>query len=209
MRVLVLALAIATAGAAPISNESAPLRPNIVWIMADDMGWGEPGLYPSTSPHGRISTPHLDAFGKSGVQFTEAYAGYTVCAPSRATLMTGFHVGHFEREGIGGSLDIPQDILTTPRMLQLAGYSTGAFGKVAPLTDPIKQGFDVFVGQVDQGLCHNMYPRFIDSGNLTQNVNLTGNWAIPSVITHPEQNLNRNQKSDLFKYDSPETDGGA
>ena len=61
-------------------------------VNEDDMGWGEPGLYPSTSQHGRISTPNLDEFGRSGMRFTNAYAGYTVCAPSRTTLMTGFVV---------------------------------------------------------------------------------------------------------------------
>lgn len=60
---------------------------SFLWACFADMGWGEPGLYPSTSPHGRISTPNLDQFGREGIQFTHAYAGYTVCAPSRTTLV--------------------------------------------------------------------------------------------------------------------------
>jgi len=68
-------------------------RPNIVWIMADDLGYGEVGLYPATSEHGRIATPNLDTFGKEGVRFTQAYAGYTVCGPSRMTFFTGRHSG--------------------------------------------------------------------------------------------------------------------
>ena len=153
----------------------------IAWIMADDLGWGEPGAFPSTSPHGRIATPHLDQFASEGVRFTNAYAGYTVCAPSRTTLMTGFHSGHFPREGLNGEELAPAQsasLLTLPAMLQKAGYMTAAAGKVAPLTAPVEQGFDSFIGQVDQGLCHNMYPRFIDEGNATLNVNLTHNWAI-------------------------------
>ena len=71
--------------------------------MADDMGWGEPGLYSATSPHGRISTPNLDEFGQGGLRFTNAYVGYTVCAPSRTTLMTGFHSGNFVKMGFLGT----------------------------------------------------------------------------------------------------------
>lgn len=132
-----------------------PPRPNLIWIMADDMGWGEPGLYPSTSPHGRISTPHLDAFGSGGVVFNHAYAGYTVCAPSRTTLMTGFHSGHFHREKLAGTtIPADQKILTTAEMLQKAGYATASIGKVAPLASPLMQGFDTFIGQISQGYCH-------------------------------------------------------
>jgi arylsulfatase A-like enzyme len=148
------------------------------------MGWGEPENYPATSEHGRISTPNLVEFGKTGIQFTNAYAGYTVCAPSRTTLMTGFHSGHFPREKLAGTV-IPrtQNILTTQEMLQKAGYVTAGIGKMAPLASPTEQGFDHFIGQVDQGLCHNMYPRKIDTGNGTQNLNLSLNWAIPSTPT--------------------------
>jgi len=67
------------------------------------IGWGEPGLYPSTSVHGRIATPNLDAFGRSGMVFDQAYAGYTVCAPSRTTLMTGYHSGHFAKYQLLGT----------------------------------------------------------------------------------------------------------
>ena len=67
------------------------------------MGWGEIELYPSGSAHGRISTPNLNKFGKGGIQFTNAYAGYTVCAPSRTTLMTGYHSGHFGAQGLPGT----------------------------------------------------------------------------------------------------------
>jgi len=146
--------------------------------MADDMGWGEPELYPSTSDHGRISTPNLNKFGQGGIQFTNAYAGYTVCAPSRTTLMTGFHSGHFKQNQLPGTqLPLSLPILTTQEMLQKAGYATAGVGKMAPLNAPGNQGFGHFIGQVDQGLCHNMYPRMIDQGNSTRNINLTANWA--------------------------------
>eukprot|EP00750_Incisomonas_marina_P006185 INCI14358.1.p1 GENE.INCI14358.1~~INCI14358.1.p1 ORF type:complete len:547 (+),score=70.63 INCI14358.1:71-1711(+) len=158
-------------------------RPNIIWIMADDMGWGEPGLYPSTSQHGRISTPNLDEFGRSGMRFTNAYAGYTVCAPSRTTLMTGYHSGHFPALGLDGQNIAPSfnGTLLLPQLLSNNGYATAGIGKLAPLTNPARSGFDFFIGQVDQGLCHNMYPRTIDSGNFTNNVDLPGNHHIPPV----------------------------
>ena len=83
--------------------------PNIIWIMSDDMGWGEPENFPSTSPHGTLSTPNLAKFGSEGIVFDQAYAGYTVCAPSRTTFMTGYHSGHFPRQGFNGeALDSSQ-----------------------------------------------------------------------------------------------------
>ena len=129
---------------------------------------GEPGLYPSTSEHGTISTPNLDAFGQSGMVFDQAYAGYTVCAPSRTTLMTGYHSGHFTKYGLPGtSFPVgggPHNVTTIAQMMQGAGYFTGASGKTAPLDEPNQQGFDIFFGQKDQAACHNMYPEVIDNG---------------------------------------------
>jgi arylsulfatase A len=136
-----------------------------VWVMSDDMGWGEPGAYPSTGHNGmRISTPNLDDFAKTGLQFTNAYAGYTVCAPSRTTLMTGRHSGNFVKYGYPGTTLAAGAAETTQMLLQKAGYATAGVGKMAPLHDPVPQGFEHFIGQVDQGLCHNMYPLFYDSG---------------------------------------------
>ena len=145
------------------------------------MGWGEPSAYPAGSAHGRILTPNLDAFAASGIRFTDAYAGYTVCAPSRTTLMTGFHSGHFGAKKLPGtSLPTSVDVLTTPEMLQKAGYATAGIGKMAPLNAPVLQGFDYFIGQISQSYCHNMYPRAVDTGNTTGlNVNLTQNYKIP------------------------------
>eukprot|EP01059_Diplonema_ambulator_P018960 TRINITY_DN3167_c1_g1_i1.p1 TRINITY_DN3167_c1_g1~~TRINITY_DN3167_c1_g1_i1.p1 ORF type:complete len:480 (+),score=149.13 TRINITY_DN3167_c1_g1_i1:58-1497(+) len=142
----------------------AASKPNIVWIMADDMGWGEVGLYPAGSIHGRIATPNLDTFGKEGMVFTNAYAGYTVCAPSRTTLFTGRHSGNFKKYGYPGTtLPVDMNVTTTAHLLQKAGYATVAVGKIAPLVAPIQQGFDHFIGQIDQTDAHNMYPVVIDA----------------------------------------------
>ena len=80
-----------------VHSEDEVARPNIIFIMADDMGWGEPGAFPSTSTHGKISTPNLDRFAKEGMLFRHAYAGYTVCAPSRTALFTGRHSGQYKK----------------------------------------------------------------------------------------------------------------
>jgi arylsulfatase A len=142
-----------------------------IWRVA-----GEVGIYPGGSEHGRLSTPNLDTFGREGIKFTNAYAGYTVCAPSRTTFFTGRHSGHFQQNKLPGTSLAPGTATTAAMVLQRAGYTTGLMGKAAPLNNPVEQGFDVFLGQVNQGFCHNMYPHFIDQGNATMNVNLTLNW---------------------------------
>lgn len=144
--------------------------------MSDDLGVGEPGLYATTSPHGHIATPNLDKFGREGVIFKQAYAGYTVCAPSRTTFFTGRHSGNFVAHGLNGeSIKPSQNVTTVAEILKNSGYRTGAFGKVAPLVSPMQQGFDTFTGQVDQALCHNMYPANIDTGLHQLNLQLIGN----------------------------------
>ena len=167
MRPAFLAIALGLL-ASSISAAASPRKqqPNIIWIMADDLCWAEVGIYNSTSPHGSISTPHLDAFGRSGMQFTNAYAGYTVCAPSRTTLMTGYHSGHFPAKGLlGTTLPVNQtapgsSITTVAQILKKAGYATAAVGKCAPLEGPVSQGFDFFIGQVNQAYCHNVSSLF-------------------------------------------------
>ena len=169
-------LLLPTAAAAG-SSTTAP--PNIVFVMADDLGWGEVGVYPGGVQVGDgvpIQTPHLDALAHAGTRFTEAYAGYTVCAPSRTTLMTGRHSGSFPAHGLPGTKLDPGQATTLGDVLKAAGYATAIVGKSAPLTKPLAQGFDYFTGQVDQSACHNMYPKVMDFGNGTRNVNLTLNW---------------------------------
>lgn len=174
-------------------------RPNIVWIMADDLGWGEPGLYPSGSAHGRISTPNLDQFGREGIVFHHAYSGYTVCAPSRTAFFTGRHSGKFVEHGLNGeSIHPKQNVTTVAQILKNAGYTTGAFGKVAPLVSPLEQGFDIFTGQVDQGLCHNMYPKQIDTGRQQLNLELAGNFKNKSRRLCMAQPESYNYTIDVF-----------
>ena len=139
-------------------------RPNIILIFADDLGYGDIGCYGQQ----KIETPNIDKLAKQGLRFTQFYAGSTVCAPSRASLMTGLHTGHtavrgnkgFEPEG---QSPLPDSIVTIANLMQRQGYTTGAFGKwglgfITTSGDPNKKGFDQFFGYNCQSLAHNYYP---------------------------------------------------
>lgn len=142
-------------------------RPNIVLIMADDLGYGDLGSYGQT----KIKTPHLDRMAREGMRFTQFYAGSTVCAPSRSVLMTGQHTGQTPvrgnmRPGGIGNAPLPAESVTVAEMLQEVGYTTGAFGKWGlggPSSTglPTKQGFDTFYGYLDQLRAHFYYPEFL------------------------------------------------
>src|SRR5687768_9558806 len=123
-------------------------RPNIILIVADDLGWGEVGCYGQK----KIRTPHIDALAKRGMRFTSHYSGSPVCAPSRCSLMTGKHQGHaYIRNNTAtppeGQQPIPEDTITLARLLQMLGYRTGAMGKwglggPGSTGEPWRQGFD-------------------------------------------------------------------
>eukprot|EP00943_MAST-04B_sp_MAST-4B-sp1_P009507 g9507.t1 len=159
-----LLFCIVKASAGDINKNNNAERPNIIFILADDLGVGEIGLFPSDNVHGKIDTPNVDRLGLEGIQFTNAYAGYTVCAPSRTSLFTGRHSGNFLKHNLSGTAISPTEIKTLPHYLKSVGYNTALVGKSAPLTSPIESGFDYFIGQIDQSACHNMYPYQIDYG---------------------------------------------
>lgn len=142
-------------------------RPNIVWIMADDLGYGEPSYMATDSPHGRISTPNIDRLSSEGLRFTSAYTGEAVCSPSRGSLMTGYHTGHAYIRGNypydGHDLPLRNTDVTYAEVLRGAGYRTLWVGKsglgwVDNSGAPWRLGFDYFYGQPDQAGCHDMYP---------------------------------------------------
>lgn len=143
------------------SPARAAERPNIIYILADDMGYGDLGCYGQKT----LATPGIDRMAAEGMRFTRHYAGCTVCAPSRCVLMTGLHTGHCRVRGNGiGS--IPDGDLTLPGMLKSAGYVTLAVGKYGlgkplPLDDPRKKGFDFFYGYVETSHAHNCFPPFL------------------------------------------------
>ena len=151
----------------PASRAAAPARPpNIVFIMADDLGYGDVGPYGQT----KIRTPRLDRMAREGVRFTRFYAGSTVCAPSRSALMTGQHTGRTyvrgNREHPEGQEPLPDSVTTVADVLKAAGYVTGAFGKwglggVNTEGTPLRHGFDEFYGYYDQRRAHFFYPEYL------------------------------------------------
>lgn len=139
-------------------------KPNVVLIVADDLGYGDIGCYGQA----KIATPNIDRLAKGGMKFTHFYAGTSVCAPSRASLMTGLHTGHTPIRGNyeiepEGQLPLPGTAFTIAELFKNAGYATGDFGKwglgfVGSSGDPVKQGFDTFFGYNCQRQSHNYFP---------------------------------------------------
>lgn len=139
-------------------------KPNIVFILADDLGYGDLSCFGQTN----FSTPNIDRLAAEGVKFTQFYAGSTVCAPSRCVLMTGLHTGHCYIRGNAKMNLRPEDV-TVAEVLKEAGYTTGLFGKwglghEGSTGVPTKQGFDEFFGYLDQHHAHNYYPAFLHRG---------------------------------------------
>jgi arylsulfatase A-like enzyme len=165
--VSLLALAAVVPAAAGAAVQPAP-RPNIIFILADDLGYGELGSYGQKV----IQTPHLDRMAAEGMRFTQFYAGSTVCAPSRSVLMTGQHLGHTRVRGnSGGGARREAQFLqagdtTVAAVLKKAGYATGLVGKWGlgeenTGGDPQKHGFDYFFGFYNQTHAHNHYPSYL------------------------------------------------
>ena len=162
------------------NSETTNTRPNIIYFLADDLGYGEIGI----NGQSIIKTPHIDALANSGMLFTQHYSGAPVCAPARYMLLTGLHAGHAYIRGndewaergevwnyglasndpaFEGQRPIPESTITIGHKLQEAGYTTGIFGKWglgAPNTEgvPNRQGFDEFFGYNCQRQAHNLYP---------------------------------------------------
>ena len=142
-------------------------RPNIIFILADDLGYGDIGSFGQQ----KIRTPNLDRMGREGTRLTQHYSGNAVCAPSRCVLMTGRHPGHAyirnNREiQPEGNQPLLAGTMTIARLLQQNGYATAAVGKwgLGPPDsdgDPIKQGFDRFFGYKCQRHAHNHYPTYL------------------------------------------------
>ncbi|MGC8795330.1 MAG: sulfatase-like hydrolase/transferase, partial [Bryobacteraceae bacterium] len=136
--------------------------PNIVFILADDLGWGDLGCYGQRW----IRTPNLDRMASEGIRFTDAYAGCTVSAPSRSVLMTGYHMGHSSVRANTGGIPLRDEDVTVAEVLRGAGYVTGCFGKwglgdIGTEGVPWKQGFDEFFGYLHQIHAHFYYPPYL------------------------------------------------
>ncbi len=151
------------AGAAIAAPAASAPRPNIVFILVDDLGFGDLGCYGQT----RIKSPNLDRMAAEGLRFTSAYAGSTVCAPSRCCLITGMHTGHARTRG-NKPIDLPLRAadVTVTEVLKKAGYRTGLFGKwslgqLGSSGYPTSKGFDEWFGYFSQVHAHNYYPEHL------------------------------------------------
>ena len=132
--------------------------PNIIYVLADDLGYGDLECYGQKIP----GIPHLDAMANQGMRFTQHYAGSTVCAPSRSVLLTGYHTGHARIRGNDPSLLRPRD-QTIAEILRDAGYITACMrkwgvGHPPPLNDPKMHGFDTFFSYINMYHAYNFYP---------------------------------------------------
>lgn len=143
-----------------LAASAATTKPNIILILADDLGYGDLGCYGQK----RIQTPHLDRLAAHGARFTQVYAGSSVCAPSRCCLMTGMHNGHSRiRDNVPHDVALLEEDITIAEVLKTAGYRTGAIGKWSLGTypssgTPERQGFEMFYGHQDQDQAHFYYP---------------------------------------------------
>jgi arylsulfatase A-like enzyme len=147
-----------------ISKQKIHSKPNIIYILADDLGYGDLSILGQKY----FETPNIDQLAKEGMIFTQHYSGSSVCAPSRSSLLTGLHTGHTFIRGNKevrpeGQIPLPKDTYTLPMMLQNEGYVTGAFGKwglgfPGSEGDPMYQGFNTFYGYNCQRLGHHYYP---------------------------------------------------
>lgn len=214
--VTVAMLLMVVANAAEPSNTSppAPRRPNIIFILADDLGYGDLGCYGQT----RIKTPNLDHLAASGLRFTSCYSGSTVCAPSRAALMLGQHTGHSFLRGNSERLPLQPTHITVAKMLQDAGYRTGMIGKWA-LGDegttglPELQGFDEVVGYLNQTHAHDYYTDYLwrhdpvtgRDGRITLHGNLGGKQGdyTHDLFTKAALNFIKINKPDQFNRYRP------
>ena len=167
-------------------------KPNIIYILADDLGYGDLSAYGQK----KFETPNIDKLAGQGMLFTQHYSGSTVCAPSRSALMTGMHTGHTFVRGNKeiqpeGQYPIPDNTYTLAEAMKKAGYATGAFGKwglgyPGSEGDPLNQGFDTFFGYNCQRLGHNYYPRHLwanmDSLVLEENSGMKKGIYAPQLI---------------------------
>ncbi|MEC9093834.1 MAG: arylsulfatase [Planctomycetota bacterium] len=148
---------------APLPAATDP--PNIIYVMVDDLGYGDLGCYGQEI----IQTPNIDRLSREGLKFTDHYAGHTVCRPSRLVLLTGKHSGNTPIHG-NTNYSLPPKTQTVTTLLKQAGYQTGGVGKWAlgsPGSQgvPTLQGFDYWFGYLDQGRAHNFYPAYLWENN--------------------------------------------
>lgn len=201
--VLVIAALAGCAATESATAETKTAPPNIIFILADDLGYGELGSFGQK----KIRTPHLDALATQGMRLTRHYSGSPVCAPSRCVLMTGKHPGHafirnnseHKPEGQG---EMPPSETVVASLLAKKGYTTGAFGKwglgfPGSTSDPMNTGFDRFFGYNCQRVAHSYYPPHLWSDRAK--VMLDNNPPVPGHATLPKD-LDANDPASYDRY---------
>ena len=186
-------------------------KPNIIYILADDLGYGDLSSYGQQ----KFNTPNIDKLASQGMLFTQYYSGSTVCAPSRSAFLTGMHTGHTFIRGNKeiqpeGQFPIPDNTNTLAELLKEAGYVTGAFGKwglgfPGSEGDPVNQGFDIFYGYNCQRLGHKYYPDHLwsnrDSIVIPENKNFANKVYAPTLIHEKTlQFIEQNKDKPFFAY---------
>ncbi len=183
-------------------SASAADRPNIIFILADDLAQGDLGCYGQKL----IKTPNLNRLAAEGTRFTQAYSGTSVCAPSRSSLMTGLHMGHCpiraNREiGKEGQMPLPQGTVTVAQILKDAGYATACVGKWGmgmfnTTGSPLKLGFEHFFGYNCQRHAHNYFPTYLYNDD--QRINLDGKTYAQEMLARDAERWVASQKSRPF-----------
>jgi arylsulfatase A-like enzyme len=192
----------------PSEKESLP---NVIFILADDLGYGDLSCYGQT----KFSTPNIDRLASAGLVFTQHYSGSTVCAPSRSALLTGLHTGHTFVRGNKevdpeGQYPLPDSAFTIVKLFKSKGYVTGIFGKwglgfPGSSGDPLTQGFDTFMGYNCQRLAHNYYPPHLWHNNeriaITENEGAKNGVYAPDLIQqHALEFIGANHARPFFLF---------
>ena len=197
------------------SADQSTRPPNIILIMADDLGYAELGSYGQQ----KIQTPHIDKLAAGGMRFTQFYSGSAVCAPARCNLLTGRHGGHAyirdngeiknsNSDRFGGQTPLPASMPNIAKTLKAAGYATGCFGKwglgaQGTTGDPLNQGFDEFYGYNCQRNAHNLYPKYLEDNDGIHELNgndrgRTGKQYAPQLIADRVMNFVKENKDKPF-----------
>lgn len=186
-------------------------KPNIIYILADDLGYGDLSWYGQQ----KFATPNIDKLANEGITFTDHYAGSTVCAPSRCSLMTGLHTGHCTIRGNwsaenGERVPLKPDDITVAEVLKQAGYQTGVIGKWGLGEDgtsgtPNRKGFDHWFGYLNQHHAHFYYPEYLwrngEKVQLDGNLNGARNQYSHDLFTNEALNfIERNEQQPFFLY---------
>jgi len=183
---------------------------NIILILADDLGYADIGCYGQQ----KTETPNIDKMARAGLQFMQFYAGSTVCAPSRASLLSGLHTGHTAVRGNEGyqpegQSPLPDSVITIATILKNNGYETAAFGKwglgyITTSGDPNKKGFDQFFGYNCQSLAHNYYPDHLWNNHerieFPENAGSNAVYSADYIHEHAMQYLNKQHEKPFFLY---------